>query len=53
MSCKVNFHIVGSALQNSMCLLVFKPHWGRLRNGCFRRLNETSLTGGHDLLLDL
>ena len=38
MSYKVNFHVVGSALQTSMCLLVFEPQ------------NETSLTGGQDLL---
>ena len=38
MSYKVNFHVVGSALQNSMCLLVFEPQ------------NEASLTGGQDLL---
>ena len=38
MSYKVNFHVVSSALQNSMCLLVFE------------RQNETSLTGGQDLL---
>ena len=38
MSYKVNFHVVGSALQNSMCLLVFEPQ------------NETSLTDGQDLL---
>ena len=38
MSYKVNFHVVGSALKNSKCLLVFEPQ------------NETGLTGGQDLL---
>ena len=38
MSYKVNFHVVGLALQNTMCLLVFEPQ------------NEASLTGGQDLL---